>query len=156
MQTITITIEKDQVWNEVAKATSYTGAKMMGDDPTAYDRIFVSDEEREMLERYWVEACSIATDALKEWLKTVSVQPIHHGVDMVTDYVVSLSVADQYPTALNDSVKSDLTSYFVAVILSKWYRLTNKAESEAYATEGSAILMNAVNKLFHRIRPTRP
>ncbi len=156
MQEITITIEKNKVMHEIAKATSYTGAKMMADDPGAYDRIFVSDEEREMLERYWVEACSLVTDGLKEWLETVSAQPIHHGVDIQTNYTVTLKVADLYPVSLNDSVKSDLTNFMVGVILSKWYRLTNKSESEAYATESGAILVNAVNKLFTRKRPTRP
>lgn len=155
MQDITLTVEKDKVMHEVAKATSYTGAKMMGEDPGAYDRIFVSDEEREMLERYWVEACSIATDTLKPWLNRVSSQPIHHGVDIETDYEVVLSMSDRYDGSLTDSVQSALLSYFVATILSKWYRLTNKGEMEAYATEAAAMLQAVENRLNHKKNPTR-
>lgn len=156
MQEITITIDKSKVWHEVAKATSYTGAKMMADDPGAYNRIFVSDEEREMLERYWVEACSLVTSQLREWVTEVDAQPIHHGVDITTDYEVTLSLADAWPTALQDSVQSSLLSFVVATILSKWYRLTNKGETEAYATEAAAHLTDVEMKLYQRKRPTRP
>lgn len=156
MQEITITIDKSLVWHEVAKATSYTGAKMMADDPGAYVRIMVSDEEREMLERYWVEACSLVTSQLREWVASVDVQPIHHGVDITTDYEATLSVADAWPSALHDSVQSSLLSFVVATILSKWYRLTNKGETEAYATEAAAHLTDVEMKLYQRKRPTRP
>lgn len=155
MQEITITIDKSKVWHEVAKATSYTGAKMMADDPGAYNRIFVSDEEREMLERYWVEACSLATDTLKPWLSEVGSQPIHHGVDITTDYEATLSMSDRYDASLTDSVQAALLSFFVATILSKWYRLTNKSETEAYATEAAAMLQRVEQKLYHKIKPTR-
>lgn len=155
MQEITITIEKDKVMHEVAKATSYTGAKMMADDPGAYDRIFVSDEEREMLERYWVEACSLVTGTLKPWLSSVNVQPIHHGADITTDYEATLSMSDRYDASLTDSVQAALLSFFVATILSKWYRLTNKGETEAYANEAAAMLQSAEQKLLHKKAPTR-
>lgn len=157
MQDITLTINKSKVWHEVAKATSYTGAKMVtGDDPGAYDRIFTTDEDRELMERYWVEACSLATSQLREWVKVVEDQPIHHGVDVTTDYEVTLHVADAWPTALQDSVQSALLSFIVATILSKWYRLTNKGETEAYANEAAAHLTDVELKLYQRKRPSRP
>ena len=151
-----MTIDKAKVMHEVAKASAYTGAKMMADDPGAYDRIFVSDEEREMLERYWVEACSLVTSQLREWVKAVSAQPIHHGVDITTDYEVTMSVADAWPATLRDSVRSSLLSFVVATILAKWYCLVNKGETEAYATEAAAHLTDAELKLCQRKRPTRP
>jgi hypothetical protein len=157
MQDVTITISKSLVWHEVAKATNYTGAKMVTqEDSGAYDRISTIDEDREMMERFWVEACSLVTSQLKEWVKTVEDQPIHHGVDVTSDYEVTLSVADAWPTALLDSVQSSLLSFVVATILSKWYRLTNKGEVEAYSNEAAAHLVDAQIKLYQRVRPTRP
>lgn len=156
MQNITITIDKSQVWHEVAKATNYTGAKMMsGDDPGAYDRIFATDEDREMMERFWVEACSIATNTLKPWLSDVGDQPIHHGVDISTNYVVELSLSERYDPNLNDSVQASLFSFIVAAILSKWYRLTNKGETEVYAAEAAAQLQNVEEKICYRRKPVR-
>ena len=151
---MTITIDKAQVLHEVAKATAYTGVKMMGDDPTAYDRISTTDEDREILERYWVEACSLATDTLKPWLSSVEPQPIHHGVDIQTDYEVTLALSDRYDSNLTDAVQSALLSFFVATILSKWYRLTNKGETEAYANEATALLQSVEDKLYYKKAPT--
>lgn len=155
MQEVTITIDKAKVMHEVAKATAYTGMKMMyGNDPLAYNRISTTDEDREMLERYWVEACSLATDTLKPWLSDVSEQPIHHCVDIETDYVAELSMSDRYDDSLTDSVQAALTSFFVAAILSKWYRLTNKDEVEAYGNEASALLQSVEDKLYYKKAPT--
>lgn len=154
MQEVTLTIDKSKVWHEIAKTTSYTSQKMV-EDATAYDRIFTTDEDREMLERFWVEACSLATDALKPWLSSVDSQPIHHGVDMTTDYEATLSMSDRYDTNLTDSAQAALFSFFVATILSKWYRLTNKGETEAYATEAAAMLQTVEQKLYYKKKPTR-
>lgn len=157
MQDITLTVSKSKVWHEVAKATSYTGAKMVSaEDPEAYDRIFTTDQDREMMERYWVEACSLATSQLREWVKAVDDQPIHHGADVSSDYEVTLSVADAWPTALQDSVQASLLSFILATILSKWYRLTNKGETEAYGSEAAAHLLDVERKIFQRKRPARP
>ena len=43
-------IKKEDVYNEVAKTTSYTGAKM--EDDAAYERIFTTAEDKTMLERF--------------------------------------------------------------------------------------------------------
>ena len=44
MINITLTINKADVYKEVAQTTSYTGAKM-DSDGNAYDRIFTTDED---------------------------------------------------------------------------------------------------------------
>ena len=67
MKTIELTVNKANVYDEVAKTTSYTGQKMQG-DATAYDRIFTTDDDRMMLERFWVEACNGATEQFKPFL----------------------------------------------------------------------------------------
>lgn len=154
MQEVTITIDKAKVMHEVAKASAYTGVKMMGDDPTAYDRISTTDEDREILERYWVEACTLLTNTLKPWLSAVGDQPIHHCVDIENDYEATLSLSGRYNTALTNSIILALTSYFIAVILSKWYRLTNKGESEAYGNEAAALLQSVEERLYYKKAPT--
>ena len=53
----TLTTDKNDVYEEVAKTTSYAGAKT--DDATAYDKIFTTDADKEMLERFWQESKKI-------------------------------------------------------------------------------------------------
>jgi len=156
MQEVTLTIEKSLVWHEVAKATAYIGNKMVGTEDDAYERISIIDKDKEMLERWWVEACSLVTLQLKEWVDEVASQELHHDADDSSDYHVTLRVADLWPTALKDSLESDLRSFVIATVLSKWHRISNKEEVEAYGNEAASHLVNAEQKLFQRKRPSRP
>lgn len=142
---VQLTIEKSKVYEEVAKTTSYTGAKMV-DDENAYTRIFTTDEDQEMLERFWDEACAGATDLLKPYVK---------AVDMTSDYDVTLEPSCRYDTNLTGSVQKSLFSYFVYLILSRWYKLTNKAEYESYAADAASMLEDVMHKIHHRTKPQR-
>lgn len=62
---ITIAVNKESVYEEVAQTTSYTGAKM--DDEHAYDRIFTTDEDKSMLERFWNESKNTVCNSLKKY-----------------------------------------------------------------------------------------
>ena len=50
METITITISQSDVYNEVAKATDYTGSKLIDGDENARNRILAVDDDS----RNWV------------------------------------------------------------------------------------------------------
>ena len=51
---ITIAINKDNIYEQIAQNTSWIGAKSA--EAGAYDRIFTTDEDKEQLELYWKEA----------------------------------------------------------------------------------------------------
>ena len=63
---VTLTIDKESVYEEVAQTTSYTGAKM--DDEDAYERIFTTDDDKSMLERFWNESKNTIANSLKRIL----------------------------------------------------------------------------------------
>lgn len=50
---IVLTIDKENVYWKVAQTTFYTGAKTKMDDNGAYERIFTTDDDKLMLERFW-------------------------------------------------------------------------------------------------------
>ena len=50
---VTLTIDKESVYKEVAQTTSYTGSKMA--DADAFERILTTDVDNSMLERFWSE-----------------------------------------------------------------------------------------------------
>ena len=68
IETITIQIFKDDVYEEVAKATDYTGAKLIDGDEKARDRILATDSELSDLGRFWEEAVLATNERLKEML----------------------------------------------------------------------------------------
>lgn len=157
IMTETISIHKNIVYDEVAKTTSYTGAKMIDSDTKAYLRIFTTDEDRLMLERFWCEACNVATDLLKPFLSGVEVPSNdgYHEISESNDYIMVLELPSNYSTAILPSMTNSLINFFVSSIIGKWYKFTNKEESETYLAEAAKMLEDVRRKLYHRSKPTR-
>lgn len=150
MIAVTLTINKAAVYEEVAKTTAFTGGRLSSlpdADTRLFDRVFTTDEDQKMLERFWDEAASGATEQLKPWLE--------RDDSTSTDYVALLSVSSSYDTALNNSVQKSLFSYFVAMILYKWFRIANKQDAEIYGNDAVGAMDDVMKKIYHKKKPTR-
>ncbi len=139
-----LTISKTDVYNEVAKTTSYGGKKMQDDD-SAYDRMHTTPEDEEMLSRFWEEGCDLVTDILRPFLTTVT---------DTTDYTVTLDMPSRYDTTLNPMLKSTVFNFITTVIIAKWYEISNKTEAEKYAATADALARKIRSTIFHRKKPT--
>lgn len=148
MPTITIKVNKTDVWNEVAKTSGYTGDKLTDSDEGAYERILITDEDQKSLQRFWEEAVAVANDQLKEMLERASA--------MDKDYEVTLHVSNSYDQILNASVQAAIMSYFISAIVGRWYKFCNKVEADGYFAESAAMMDDALRKLYSRKRPRRP
>lgn len=149
MKSVVIDITKQDVYEEVAKTTAYTGARMQGDDG-AYDRIFTKDSDMEMLERFWSEACSAATEQLKNFVTEVSGEAAGSAA-----YHLKLELSSSYDDSLTAGMKASLTSYLVLMIVSRWSRITNRTDSESYATDAAGAMDDVMKKVYYRKKPTR-
>lgn len=148
MASITLNVNKADVWSEVAKTSGYTGDKMTDTDKNAYERILITDEDQNSLQRFWEEAVAVANDQLKEMLEMAS--------PMNSDYNVTLNVSRSYDTVLNASVQAALTSYFISAIVGRWYKFSNKSEADSYLSEAANMMDDVLRKLYSRKRPRRP
>lgn len=146
---IKLQVKKSDIYKEVAKTTGYVGSKMQGDD-TAYKRISTTDENQELLTRFWDESRAVAVAALKGLVSSESM-----GSDGDT-YTITLALSSMFDTALQASMQLSLRSFFVQSIVAKWFVLTNKGEVEQYSTQASALLEDVREKAFHKKAPTRP
>ena len=155
MKSVTLQVNKIDVYDEVAKTTSYIAAKGIDADSNAYDRVFTTDEDRLLLERYWRETCNEATAFLKRFITNISEHPVSHGVLLNNDYVVLLSLSNSFDFNLRGSIEAGLFSFFVASILAKWYTLINKEESEFYAKGAVSVMSDICSKVYYRKPPTR-
>ena len=143
---VILTISKEAVYEEVAKTTEYTGAKM--DDEHAYEVISTTEEDKEMLERFWNECKNMVSGSLKK----VLVQEIEtDGV-----YALTLGLSAAFDSSLTESMQRSLFSFFVMNITAKWYTFTNKSEAIGYATEAATYVEDIMRKAFYKKRPTRP
>lgn len=143
-----------RVYDEVAQTTSYTGAKMQG-DVGAYERIFTTDDDRLMLERFWVEACNAATEQFKPFLVSVSEQSEGQRVDLEHNYEVQLELSSSFDTSLTGSIETSLFSFFVSFIISKWYKFCNKEEAESYGADSLAMMGDVMRKVYYKKKPVR-
>lgn len=147
MTSATIAADKSRIYEEVARTTSYTGAKMDGDEK-AYDRIFTTDEDAEMLDRFWQECQSALLQRLKK------MRPYVH--DSEGTFELELTLPGSFDTNLTASMQQSLHSYLVMGITAKWYAFTNRDDAAAYATDAAAHLEDILRKAYYRKPPERP
>lgn len=140
-------LNKDDIYEEVAKTTLYTGAKM-DDDEKAYDRIFTTDEDKIILNRFWEESKNTVCDFLKRILSSENEES-----NILT---INLELSASFDTSLKSSMQSSLISFFVMNITSKWFNLTNKQEAAGCAAEAATYLEDVKRKALYKKKPTRP
>lgn len=141
------TLNKNEIFEEVAKTTLYTGVKM-DDDEKAYDRIFTTDEDKIILNRFWEESKNTVCDFLKRILSSENEED-----DILT---IKLELSAAFDTSLESSMRSSLISFFVMNITSKWFNLTNKQEAAGCAAEAATYLEDVKRKALYKKKPTRP
>lgn len=144
---ITLRINKEDVYEEVARTTEYTGAKM--DDEHAYEVISTTEEDKAILDRFWNECKNTVTNSLKKVL--VSEIETEKG-----EYALTLGLSAAFDESLTESMLRSLYSFFVMSITAKWYTFTNKSEATGYATEAATYIEDIMRKAFFKRRPTRP
>ena len=160
METITITVYQDEVYGEVAKATDYTGAKLVDGDETARDRILATDADLATLGRFWDEAALAANERLKQMLVSGSTKRLaeEEGGEpgTKTAYVATLEVSKAYDKNLNDSVAGSLKNFFIYSITGQWFKFANKGEAADCFTQAGEEITSAERLLYSRKRPARP
>lgn len=152
---VVLNIKKANVYDEVAKLTGYVGAKTIEDTGKAYDRVFTTDDDRLMLERFWREAVGAITDEIKRFITNVSTQANSQTVDISEVWTANLEMPSNFDNNLIDSINDSLFSYAVNSIVSKWFAITNKEESEMYSGMATNCGNEAKSKLYYRKKPKR-
>ena len=176
METITIDVFKDDVYEEVAKATDYTGAKLIDGDEKARDRILATDNELSDLGRFWEESVLATNERLKEMLVSGATKQVQVSTDiwgtvevaqqaielpikpviMKTAYEAVLEVSKSFDKELTGNVQSALRNFFITSIIGQWFKLANKGEATDYFNQAKEMMDGAERLLYSRKRPTRP
>lgn len=148
MQSITLTVYKSKVMDEVTKTSAYTGSKMVGDE-SAYDRIFATDGDEELLERFWAESQVAVCETFKKYLQGYSASEDD-------PFIMELGLSSSFDQTLISSMEQELFSFFVMNITAKWFAFTNKTEAADYGTAAAELLVGVHKKAVFKKRPTRP
>lgn len=148
MERISLKVIKEDVYREVAKATDYTGSKMIDGDENARDRILAGDEDLAELGRMWDEAAMTSNERFKEMLLSID--------NSSECYAIELEVSRSFDRVLVRNIEACLRSFFISSIIGQWFKYTNKSEAEGYFNQAGEMLMGAERLLYSRRRPRRP
>ena len=148
METIAVQVNKKGVYEEVAKATDYTGSKLLDGDERARDRILATDEDLAEIGRFWDEAMLVVNERLKTMLVS--------GISVGDSYKATIEVSKAFDKELTGSVESTLQNFFITSIIGQWFRYTNKAEADGYLKQSIDFLDAVERLLYSRKRPKVP
>lgn len=145
MINVSYTIDKSKVYDEVAMLTAYVGAKKT--DDVSYDIVSTTEENQEMLERFWKENIETLTNVLKRFNVTSN-----ESGNICT---IQLQLSDSYNTLLTNTIQKGLESYLINNIASKWFTITSKNDATQYVTEAGISLDGVMSKILYK-KPIRP
>lgn len=147
-KTISISIGKADVLDEVAKTSAYIGSKKVEQKEGAYDRIFVTTEDRQMLDRFYSEGRNALTNLLRRFIVGAS-------NDSSDDYKLELSMSSRFDEAITESMKGSMTAFLVNYIIGKWCEIANRDDTKVYADTATAMLEEVKEKAFYKTKPSR-
>ena len=158
METITIKVLKKEVYEEVAKATDYTGSKLIHSDDSARERILAADDDLADLGRFWDETVLVANESLKEMLvsgetKSAATETLGESIPA---YVAVIEVSMSFDKILTESVQSTIRSFFIASIIGQWFKFANKGEAGDYFAQAADMMETAERLLYSRRKPSIP
>lgn len=157
METITVQILQEEVYEEVAKATDYTGSKLIGEDENARDRILAADDDLANLVRFWEESVLATNENFKEMLVSGKTKLLDEGESAgKIGYEVVMEVSKSFDKNLTASVESTLRSFFIASIIGQWFKFANKKEAGDYFQQAAEMLETAERLLYSRRKPMVP
>lgn len=149
MRDIRISINRDKVYEEVAKTTAYIGGKNLdANGKSLYDQVFVTAADREMLEGFWHDAIGDVSAALESVLVT-------EKSDSDEKETFGLRVSSLFKGSLAKTLESTAFSYVVNKIVAEWCLLVYKDKANEYLSKENALLDKMDALLYMRKRPTR-
>lgn len=144
----TFTITKSEIYEEVAKTTAYIGAKnKLEDGKSAFDQVFVTDADMNMIDRFFNESLDALRNVLKRFVSGGS------GVGATITW--QLEMPSRFDDNLLESIKSSSNSFLVNSIIGKWCEITANDKVKEYADNAAALLLDIKEKAFFKKKPTR-
>lgn len=148
MADFTLTIKKNDIYEEVAKTTAYIGKNTkLEDGKSAFDQIFVTEADLAMIERFFNESLDALRNVLKRFISCGS------GADGTISW--NLDMPSRFDDNLLSSINSSANSFMVNSIIGKWCEITANDKVKEYADNAAALLLDIKEKAFYKKKPTR-
>ncbi len=140
---LTVTIEYESAIYELGRTAAYAGIKR--DD---YERLAVTEADRQLLRQYCHDACGCMVRSLKSMVD---------GVESDDDgFTLRLRTSASFDTALELTIADSLRSYVALTALTRWLALTSTEASRDFSAVAATMLDDARSQLVQRRAPRRP
>lgn len=144
---VTCEIYQNDVFKEVNRLTNYIGSRSENDGENAYMRISTTNSDKELLDSYWRDACSIVTDMLEKRAIKVdadndSSSPSYEAIIMVHDLKSSI--------LQKDIIQDSLRNFFINYIAGRWFSNIGSPNSVVCLTQADTCLYDARWKIYPR------
>lgn len=146
MKTLNYNITKEAILNEASLLSAYAGLKNP-DGEKIFSRVALSDEDNELLTRFWTEMTGKVTDCLQSLIKS--------SVADENSFTIELELSNSYDENLNGSVENDLTMAIANGVTGSWFSLSLPDKASEWKALSESLLLRAFKKLCHRRRPLR-
>lgn len=144
----TLTIKRNDIYEEVAKTTAYIGKKtILEDGKSAFDQIFVTEADLAIIERFFNESLDALINVLKRFISGGS------GAEGTITW--QLEMPSRFDDNLLSSINSSANSFMVNSIIGKWCEITANDKVKEYADNAAALLLDIKEKVFFKKKPTR-
>lgn len=154
MKSLYLSVQKSSVLAEVAKTTAYVGAKTAGPDgANIYDTVFTTNDDAVMLERFFREAKSALTGALKRWITGITETPADAQANPAEVFGITLIVTNRFEEALASSLNAEVFTFFVNYITAQWFAFTNRSDVEWYRGRVADNLREIQQKICFKNKP---
>lgn len=150
MNKATIKIDKDSIFEQIAKKTSYIGSKMKDED--AYDNIFTTDEDKEFFEEHF----ELAHAECVEMLFPYAMKEITDSEETQNDgYSIVITVSKEMSQTTVSLVERQINEYIVSRLIAEWMMVCN-IDSHSYWLERYTSIRKQINRtLLSRMKPLR-
>lgn len=147
-QDVDISLNKNTIFAEVNKHTSYEGAKA---DATLYDKVRVKSHDKAMLERWWSDACGLIATMCVPYVTDIA----YSGEG--NEFLLTLSLPSNWNPSQEVILATTAQDIVCEYLLQQWYLLLNMEDQAKVSAEKitTATAKMAV-ALYDRVRPTRP
>lgn len=136
-----IIIDKTIVYAEVEDITGYTG-KNSGD----VDKISATEDELNILDRYWDDAISNAFNIIRRY-STMT--------DDTSKVTYALTLPPNFNSGAEVPLNKNMRQYIVNFICAKWFNLVKPEEVKTYDALCINIASNISKLIMERTKPVR-
>ena len=146
MKIIQISISKQEILENVALQSAYTGEKA-SQGAALFQKVATVNADNSLLLRLFDEMAGQITDRLKNFI--VECENDESGL------ALKLELSGAYDDALTPSVKSDLFAAFAAGVVYRWLSFSFPDRAPEWAQKTDKLLERVFTKLYNRRKPTR-